>query len=51
MLKKRIVTWVITAALLVALTAGVGVVAGELGFPVTATAYACPAGGAGGGGC
>jgi hypothetical protein len=51
MLKKRIINWVIAAALLVALIGGVGIVADGLGLPVTAPAYACPASGSGGGGC
>lgn len=51
MLKKRIVNWVIVAALLIAVTGGVGIVADQLGLPVTAPAYACPAGSGGGGGC
>ena len=51
MLKKRIFHWIIMAALLVAFIGGVGIVAGELGLPVAAPAYACPASGSGGGGC
>jgi hypothetical protein len=51
MLKKRNINWVIRATLLVANTGGVGIGADELGLLVTASAYACPTGGAGGGGC
>jgi hypothetical protein len=51
MLKKRIINWVIAATLLVAIAGGGGIVADELGLPVTASAYACPTSGAGGGGC
>jgi hypothetical protein len=51
MLKKRIIHWVIGVTLLVAILAGVGVVADGLGLPVTESAYACPASGGGGGGC
>lgn len=51
MLKKRIVKWLITAALLVAIIAGVRIAAGAPGLLVTAPAYACPASGSGGGGC
>jgi hypothetical protein len=51
MLKKRIINWVIVATLWLAITSRVGIVADELGLLVTASAYACPTGGAGGGGC
>jgi hypothetical protein len=49
MLKKRIINWIMAAALLVA--AVVGIVTYGLGLPITASAYACPASGSGGGGC
>ena len=48
MLKKRNINWVIAATLLVAVT---GIVADQLGLPVTTQAHACATGGAGGGGC
>lgn len=51
MLKKRIIQWVIGVTLLAALTGGVGIVADQLGLPVTAAAHACPTSGGGGGGC
>ena len=51
MLKKRIIKWVIAAALLVAVTGGVGIVADQLGLPVTASAHACATGSSSGGGC
>jgi hypothetical protein len=52
MLKKRNINSVIVATLWVANTGGVGIRgADELGLPVTASAYACPASGGGGGGC
>jgi hypothetical protein len=51
MLKKRIINWLIAATLLVAVTGGGGLVADQLGLPVTAQAHACSTGSAGGGGC
>ena len=51
MLKKQISKWVMAALLLVAVTAGVRIVADRLGLPVMLSAYACPAGGGGDGGC
>ena len=51
MLKKRNINWVIAATLLVAVTGGDGIVADQLGLPVTTQAHACATGGAGGGGC
>ena len=51
MLKKRIINWVIAAALLVAVIGGVGITADELGLSVTTQVHACATGGAGGGGC
>ena len=51
MLKKRIVNWIIAATLVVAAVGGVGIMADQLGLPVIAPAYACPAGSGGGGGC
>jgi hypothetical protein len=51
MLKKRNINWIIAATLWVAIADGVGIVADQLGLSVTASAYGCPTGGAGGGGC
>ena len=51
MLKKRNIHWISAATLWVANTGGVGIVADELGLSVTASAYACPTSGGGGGGC
>jgi hypothetical protein len=51
MLKKRIIPWVVADTLLVAIAGGVGIVADGSGRPVMASAYACPTGGSGGGGC
>lgn len=51
MSKKQIIYWIIAATLLVAMTGGVGIVADQLGLSLTASAYACPASGGGGGGC
>ena len=51
MLKKRIVHWIIAAALLVAVTGGGGLAADQLGLAVTAQAHACASSGASGGGC
>ena len=51
MLKKRNINWDMAATLLVAIAGRIGIVADELGRPVTASAYACPTSSGGGGGC
>ena len=51
MLKKRLFAIVTAVALMVAITGASGVVADQLGFEATPSAYACSNGGGGGGGC
>ncbi len=51
MLKQRIIAVVAALALFVAAAGVSGVVADQLGFSVTPSAYACPASGGSGGGC
>ena len=50
MLKKRIINWVIAAALIAGIVGSGGIVADELGMAVTGQAQASQCG-SGGGGC